>query len=170
MHTNFNGIVLTNSYDSMNRLLGQWFGSTNLAAYTYTSNGRRLTMTDASGTSTYMYDVRDRLKTNVTPEGTLFYLYDANGNLTNISSATSGGVSTVYQYDALNRLTNVIDNGLAGTKNTAYTFDRVGNLAALKYPNWVTNLYRYYSLNRLTNLAWGLSGSSLAGFKGVRGA
>jgi hypothetical protein len=41
------------------------------------------------------------------------YLYDANGNVTNLWSSASGGVSNVYQYDALNRLTNVLANGSA---------------------------------------------------------
>jgi uncharacterized protein RhaS with RHS repeats len=87
-----------------------------------------------------------------------------NGNQASLSSATSGGVNLTYAYDALNRLTNVADNGLTGTKNTAYTFDGVGNLQTQKYPNGVTNLYQYDSLNRLTNLTWKLTTTTLASF------
>jgi hypothetical protein len=55
--------------------------------------------------------------------GVCTYAYDANGNQTNIVSATANGVSIGYSYDALNRLTNVVDNRLGlATKNTAYTF------------------------------------------------
>jgi YD repeat-containing protein len=43
------------------------------------------------------------------PSAFLNYRYGANGNLTKLSSATTNGVSTGYQYDALNRLTNVVD-------------------------------------------------------------
>jgi len=58
--------------------------------------------------------------TNPTPVGTLYYGYDPNGYQTNLSSATSNGVLITYQYDALNRLTNVIDSRLSGAQNTAY--------------------------------------------------
>ena len=50
--------------------------------FTYTSTGKRATMTDASGPTSYTYDNQDRLKTKVTPQGTLTYGYDAAGNLT----------------------------------------------------------------------------------------
>ena len=96
--------------------------------------------------------------------GTLYYTYDANGNLTSLLSGTTGGVTNTYQYDGLSRLTNVIDNRLTGTKNTAYTFDLAGNLKTLAYPNAVTNLYQYDSLNRLTNLTWKLATTTLGTF------
>src|ERR1700678_2902290 len=105
-------------------------------------------MSDASGNYTYVYDLRDRLTTNATPVGILYYGYDPNGNVTNITSSTSGGTSVSYQYDALNRLINVVDLRLTGTQNTAYRFDAVGNLQSYAYPNGVTNLYQYDSLNR----------------------
>ena len=75
-------------------------------------------------------------------------------------------MDVVRQSDPLNRITNVIDNGLSATKNTvAYNFDAVeGNLQTLKYPNGVTNLYQYDALNRLINLTWKLSTSTLGSF------
>ena len=85
-------------------------------------------------------------------------------NLTNIQSATVGGVSIGYQYDALNRLTNVLDYGLSGPKNTAYTYNAVGDLQTLHYPNGVTNFYQYDRLNRLTNLVWKLNTTTLGSF------
>jgi len=163
-HTDFNGLVVTNGYDNMNRLTNRGTTTTVLEVYSYNLNGQMAARTDTSGSYTWIYDSRSRLKTNSTPVGTLYYLYDANGNLTNLSSATTNGVSTGYQYDALNRLTNVVDNGLTGTKNTACTFDGVGNLQTLKYPNGVTNLYQYDALNRLTNLTWKLTTTSLGTF------
>ena len=74
-----------------------------------------------------------------------------------------------YQYDALNRMTNVIDNGLTGTKNTAYTYDGVGNLQTVAYPNSLTNLYQYDTLNRLTSLVWKTNGTTMASFTYVLG-
>lgn len=161
--TNFNGVVITNQYDVMNRLTNRASSGGLLAAFTYTTNGLRQTMTDPSGLTTYVYDNRDRLRTNATPQGTLSYGYDANGNVTNIATST-GGTLVTYQYDALNRLTNVVDGRLVGTENTAYGFDAVGNLQKIQYPNGATNFYQYDSLNRLTNLVWGTNGTTIASF------
>jgi RHS repeat-associated protein len=163
-HTDFNGLTVTNAFDSMNRFLGKWIGSTQLEAYHYDSAGQLTNRTDTSGSYTWVFDKLGRVTTNSTPVGTLYYGYDANGNQTNLSSATSNGVLIAYQYDALNRLTNVLDSRLPGSQITAYAFDGVGNLASLRYPNGVTNQYRYDSLNRLTNLVWKLNSTTLASF------
>ncbi len=151
-HTDFNGLVITNNYDAMNRLLARWHEATQLETNIYNSLGELTSRTDTSGNYSWVYDARGRVTTNTTPVGTLYYGYDANGNQTRLGSATSGGVTNQYQYDALNRLTNVVDNGLSGANNTAYTYDPVGNLQTLNYPNNVSNLWQYDSLNRLTNL------------------
>jgi RHS repeat-associated protein len=165
-HTNFNGLVITNAYDPMNRLTNT--GSTNgySVTFAYSQTGQRTNMVDASGTSAYAYDLRDRLKAkavawNAGPAITLNYAYDFNGNLTNLWSTTSGGVTNAYQYDALNRLTNVLASGSAVA---GYAFDGVGNLQAMNYANGVTNLYQYDQLNRLTNLTWKLTTTTLGTF------
>jgi len=163
-YTNFNGAVITNVYDLVNRLTARIYPNGTSNTFTYTLTGQRQTMNDASGNYAYVYDSRDRLCTNSTPQGTLFYAYDANGNVTSITSSTPGGTLVTYQYDALNRLTNVLDARLTGTTNTAYGFDGVGNLQRMQYPNSVTNLYQYDSLNRLTNLVWKTNGTTIAGF------
>src|SRR5277367_364061 len=120
---------LSDQYDLMNRLTNRASAGGLLAAYSYTADGQRQTMIDPSGTSSYIYDVRDRVCTNMTPRGTLYYQYDPNGNLTNMSSSTSGGTEVSYQFDALNRLTNVLDSALGtAVTNTAYTYDAFGTL------------------------------------------
>jgi RHS repeat-associated protein len=164
-HTNFiNASVITNEYDVMNRLVRRWSGSTLLESYAYTATGPRATRTDQSGSYAWVYDTRDRVRTNITPVGKLYYTYDGQGNLTGLLSSTPYGTSVAYEYDALNRLTNVVDNHLTGTKNTAYTFDAVGNLKGLKYPNAVTNAWEYDTRNRLTNEVWKLNTASLGSF------
>jgi RHS repeat-associated protein len=109
-------------------------------------------MSDNTGTTTYSYDLRDRLVTEATPIGTLNYGYDYNGNLVSIQSSTPNGTSVMYQYDALNRVNNVVDGRLSGSQSTRYSYDSVGNLLTNILPNGVTNLYQYDSLNRLKNL------------------
>jgi RHS repeat-associated protein len=167
-HTNFNGFALTNRYDAMNRLLSRHVATNGavLESYGYSGSGQRLTMSDSSGTYAYAYDQRDRLKTNTTPQGALRYTYDSNGNMLTIRSLTPNGTDLTYQYDALNRLTNVSDARLSGmaANNTTYGFDAVGNLQRYSYPNGLTNLYQFDSLNRLTNLIWKHSGNARADF------
>ncbi len=159
-YTNFNGVILTNQYDALNRLTNKTSGSY-FVRFTYSSTGQRATMADASGNYSYLYDCRDRLTTNSGPVGTLVYAFDEFGRLTTSASMTANGVSLTYQYDALNRLTIVADS-VAGT--SGYGFDAVGNLQSLRYPNAVTNTYSYSSLNRLTNLTAKSASGTLASF------
>lgn len=163
-HSNFNGVVITNAYDNLNRLHARVYPDGTSNTFSYTLTGQRQTMSDASGIYLYIYDVRDRLCTNITPAGSLYYSYDANGNVTNISSSTPGGTLLGYQYDPLNRLTNVIDGRLIGRQNTTYMFNSLGSAYATQFPNGITNLYQYDSLDRLTNLVWMRSSSPLATF------
>ncbi len=165
-HTNFNGLVITNGYDAMNRLLRKaTLAGLGLLTNVYSASGTLTQRVDEAGLHTWVYDLRDRVRTNTTPAGALYYAYDSAGNLTNLQSSTASGVSAGYQYDALNRLTNVVDNRLGLTsKNTGYGFDAVGNLAWLRYPNGVTNQWQYDRRNRLTNEVWKLNTATLGSF------
>src|SRR5260221_3391645 len=91
----------------------------------------------------------------------LNYQYDANGNVTRLYSILyPNGVPFTdlhFQWDALNRLTNVVNaiifpNGNAAV-GTSYTYDGVGNLEGFAYPNGVTTAYNYNTLNQLTDMA-----------------
>jgi RHS repeat-associated protein len=139
--------------------------------FTYTTNGQRASMTDASGTTTYTYDSRDRLKTKATPHGTLTYAYDAIGNLVSLRSSNENGVSVDYTYDALNRLATAADNRLpAGANTTTYGYDPNGNLTLIQYPNGVATSYTYNTLNRLTNMSATKGGTSVASYIYTLGA
>ena len=91
----------------------------------------------------------------------LNYTYDVNGNVTNIMSPVGNGVNVEYDYDVLNRLTNVM-------YYASYNYDRVGNLQSVQYYGQyagpVTNLYQYDSLNRLTNVVWKNNSTTLGRF------
>jgi RHS repeat-associated protein len=174
------GNIVTNGYDSMNRLINRGqVGMGHLSGYAYTATGQRLTATNyAGGTSdqfdlNYVYDSRDRLVRKTTRwiggEGigggslavSLSYGYDANGNLTNMASSMANGVNLTYSYDPLNRITNVLSHEQLAA---SYTFDAVGNLQGMKYGNGLTNVYQYDSLNRLTNLVWKFNSAAVASF------
>jgi RHS repeat-associated protein len=163
-HTNFDGLITTNAFDSMKRLQSRWSGATQLESYAYDSEGQLTNRIDSSGSYAWIYDRIGRIITNSSPAGTLIYGYDANGNQTNLFSVTPNGVSIAYQYDALNRITNVIDNRLSGLGTVTYAFDSVGNQISLSYPNGAKATYQYDSLSHLTNLQWQLNANTLATF------
>src|SRR5207249_129116 len=134
-------------YDSLNRLTNRISTNGYQITFSYSPTGQRTNMTDPSGSTSYLYDTRDRLTNKVVswsggPMVPLNYAYDAAGNLTNLASSTAVGTLVSYQYDTLNRLTNVIDARLTGNQATSYTFDPAGNLQSYAYPNGVTNLHR----------------------------
>jgi len=164
--TDFNGRTTTYSYDIMNRLVQKIpdpsFGAPAIS-FIYNSLGQRISMNDASGTTTYTYDNRNRLLTKSTPEGTLTYTYDVVGNVRSIRSSHSNGVSVDYSYDVMNRLATVADNLLPDNKVTSYSYDQVGNVQSYIYPNGVQSAYTYNNLNRLTNLTVARS-STLASY------
>jgi RHS repeat-associated protein len=168
-YTSFSGAIITNQFDVLNRLTNRTSVNGYRASFVYSATGKRTSMTDASGTTSYAYDNRDRLvaKTNYLTGGptlALNYGFDANGNLTNLWSANSigaSGVTNFYQFDALNRLTNVVANGSSAA---GYGFDGDGNLQAIRYGNGVTNQFQYDVLDRLTNTIWKLNGSTPASF------
>jgi len=145
--TDFNGDTTTYEYDQFNRLIKKRYPDGSEVLFTYTANGRRKTVTDASGVTSSSYDLRDRLIEVLNPDGTaITYTYDAQDNRTSVT-VPSG--TTTYTYDALNRLETVTD---PDGKVTTYTYDRVGNRASVMYPNGTVTEYTYDTLNRLTYL------------------
>ena len=159
-------MVITHEYDRLGRLTRRRQGATVLEECQYSALGQLTNRVDAAGAHAWRYDALGRLRTNTTPAGALYYGYDDAGRLTALGTGTAGGVTNQYQYDALGRLTNVVDLRLAtAAKNTGYGYDGAGNLQWVKYnPNGVTNLYRYDAQNRLTNLVWKLGSADRAGF------
>ncbi len=158
--TDFNGRTTTYQYDAINRLTRKTPAAVFAApavVFTYSATGQRLTMSDASGSTTYTYDTRDRLLSKATPQGTLAYTYGAAGNLRTVASSNANGASATYSYDLLNRLGTVTDQRLvaqgATSATTTYAYDAVGNLAGYTYPNGVETSYTYNSLNWLTSMA-----------------
>jgi RHS repeat-associated protein len=158
----FNGHATTYSYDNMNRLTamtadaffaqgacaGGACGTTQVS-YTYTPTGRRASMTDASGTTSYTYDRVDRPLVKSTPFGDVRSFWDRAGNQLSLNSpSVSFGASMSYIYDADNRLASVTD----AVGSTNYSYDAVGNLSGVTYPNGVSTSYAYNTLNRLTNM------------------
>jgi RHS repeat-associated protein len=75
------------------------------------------------------------------------YSYDNNGNVT--ATLDPLGRTTTHQYDALNRLTQVIDPYNGTTKPTTYQYDTANNLTSVTDPEGKATVYTYNGHNNL---------------------
>jgi len=161
---NFNAKTTTHAYDSMNRLLSMTpdaslSGQTPIT-FTYSGTGKRLTMADASGTTTWTYDFRDRVKTKATLQGTLTYGYHPNSLVASVVSSNANGVNVSYAYDSLNRLQTVTDQVGA----TSFTWDDAGNPATMAYPNGVVHTFGTDVMDRMNAVTLTKTPNTLASY------
>ena len=169
--TNANYVVVTNTFDLLNRVTNRaWTGggtenfgyATNgLIAYTnqdgqWTHFGRdgalRMTaLTNALQTNLFGYDALDEL-TSLTDglNHTTTWGYNQYGWLTSKTNALGTNIMT-YSYDADGHVTN---RAMIGT-TTGYTYDAVGNLKTIIYPQ-LTISNQYDAINELTNMTDGV--------------
>jgi len=167
--TDANGITMTNQYDAVNELLNRTWPDGNGEGFIYSTNGL-IAYTNRDGQVThYARDRAGRLLavTNANHE-VIQFAYDS---LDNVTSLVDGNTNqTRWQYNQYGWLTNKLDglgrtnfiyaynaNGLVTNRwtpekgNAGYTYDNVGNLKSIAYPQ-LTIVYSYDALNRLTNM------------------
>ena len=90
--------------------------------YAYDSNGNKTEMTTPWGTTQYSFDHSNRMKTVTAPDDELTeHFYNQVGNRDSISHAN--GTSVGYDYDNLNRLTNVTNYAPDASIISSYTYD-----------------------------------------------
>ncbi len=183
-----NATTLTFGYDDARRLTRITDGLGNHIDYSLDTEGNRLSETtyDANGTPSntaddiikkqlsQTFDIYNRLDTssqaneardlNFAPDGTLDletdgnnvvadYSYDALQRLTQViqdqsgTDPTTANASTQYDYDVADRLTAVTDP-ING--NTTYLYDDLGNLVSQTSPDTGTTTYLYDAAGNLT--------------------
>ena len=175
--TDANGVTVTNTFDNLNRLLTRGYPDGGVESFAYTLNVTGPTSyTNQLGTNVvnYVYDPLGRKITEVYPGiATNSFAYDGVGNLRTLTDGKNQ--VTTWHYDEYGRATNKVDatgteilryaydpdNRLtnrwsAAKTNTTYSFDRVGNLLTIVYPQSGTISYSYDLLNRLTNMVDGV--------------
>lgn len=117
--------------------------------YLYDVLGNLRQVQQGQQTRTFTYNSLSRLTSSQNPEsGTLSYQYDANGNLAQRIDAR--GVTAIYAYDALNRVTSrSYTNDPQQTPAVSYKYDTPGIMNAK---------------GRLTSISSSVSTTSYAGF------
>jgi RHS repeat-associated protein len=181
--TDRNGRKTTFDYDDLGRLVSErWVGAggttENVIDYDYDPVSNLVAVVDRYSALAFTYDARDRVKTvdnSGTPGAplvTLTYGYDAAGNILSAADTIGGaaGGTTQYQYDALNRQTQIMQSGSGVSDkrvDLAYnplgqfaSIDRFSNLAGTQLV--VGSTYEYDALNRLTSLTHDNSTSTVA--------
>lgn len=107
----------------------------NSYSYTYDDSGNKTSQTDAeSQTINYTYDELDRPLTENTSEVT--YTYDtATNGIGRLASVTSSGGTKSYAYDLRGYTTGERKVINSVTYDTAFTYDLLGNILSITYPD-----------------------------------
>ena len=135
------------TYDDMGRLVEETTSSGGAVSYTYNELNVKKQLTNGRGQNRkYFYDVLGRITSCVSEEDSVGYTYDANGNVLTVTG--SNGVIT-RAYDALNRVISYTDT-YGYTIN--YTYDPVGNLTQIVYPDNTAVNYAYDANNNLISV------------------
>ena len=134
------------TYNAQNLLTRADYADGTFASYIYDARGNLLTATDPTGTTTYTYNARLQLTQVVYPGGkSLSFTYDAAGRRTSWTDET--GYKVQYQYDAIGRLTKVLDG--SGALLSAYTYDNSGRVTRLDHGNGTYTVNTYTATGKL---------------------
>ena len=152
------GAASSYTYDSYGNLTSQTDPLGRQTSYTYDTLGRLLTTTPPippgataqSVTTTNSYDALGHLQTVAAPLGrNSSYTYDASGN--KLTETDPEHRTTGYQYNALNRLTQVTYPTSAATQETT-TYDFRGNAIDFTDPAGHVTHHVYDLAGRLTSV------------------
>jgi len=113
-----------------------------------------LVSVDGSGilTNAYTFDAAERVSAITGESGTFAFDYSPyNGLVASVSNTTSG-IHADYQFDDLDRLTNIVwRNGAGGVlRSFAYGYDNAGMITNVARETGSRTAYLYDSLDRLT--------------------
>lgn len=146
--TDAKGQATSYQYDDLNRLTTTTYPDSTQETTTYDSVGNLHSVTDPNGNTVYYaYDALNRLTTVTYPNSTtVAYTYDLDGN---VKSAINPSAADYYSYDARDRLTNQTEVVGGTAYQTLYTYDGVGNVLSVKYPDGYLLNMTYDALNRL---------------------
>jgi RHS repeat-associated protein len=149
--TDPSGRVTTYGYDAAGEVTSVSYsdGVTPSVTFGYDADGRKLAMTDGTGTTSWTYDAFGDMTSQVQGSGAaVLYGYDSAGNQTSITYP--GQTTAVLQdFDKANRLSSVTDP--AGNK-TSFGYDADSNLLTATYPDGVTVTNGYDNAGNLASI------------------
>ncbi|AZS13822.1 carbohydrate-binding protein [Paenibacillus lutimineralis] len=142
------GKKISQTYDANNRLMEIAYSAEKQAKFAYNQRGELVRMEDWNGVTDIQRDVLGQITRVTDPkQRTVNYTWTPVGNKASLT--TPDGKQTTYDYDALNRLSNVKDH----TGTTAYTYNAAGQLIEKTVANGSTTQYSYNSRGLLEKLS-----------------
>lgn len=159
--------VAVNDYDADGLLIEQDQGSAGLREWTYDAVTGRLTGYDetrglTTTSTTLTHDAAGRILTETTGGISTVYDYDDAGQLTDVDRST--GVDETYAYDELGRRSTAV----VGATTTTYQWDAASQLTR-RVVNGANHNYQYDTSGRRTREAWNGGANVLQWFWGARG-
>ncbi|HML50363.1 MAG TPA: PKD domain-containing protein [Propionicimonas sp.] len=152
--TNARGQKTTYTYDDAGQLVGEDRPEGQVTR-TWDADGRALSVSDWTGTTSYEYSNALGLLSKVTrPTGSVTYGYDSAGRRTSMQA--SGQSAIQYSYDPTS---GDLAEVTAGSTSYQYGYDDAGRLAQVSRGNQVTTAYSYDDSDRLTGVSHALSGA-----------
>ncbi|WP_421072462.1 RHS repeat-associated core domain-containing protein [Pelotomaculum propionicicum] len=131
-------------YDLAGRLTSETSSAGNIVLMAYNNRNLPEQITNSRGQIiSYTYDDASLIKTSTDPTGTVAYNYDENGNVLTVTDS-SGTITR--EFDSLNRVKKYTD---ARGNIIQYSYDAVGNLKTLTYPDGRQVAYEYSTENLL---------------------
>ena len=144
----------TSSYDDLNRRVLTIFPDGFNETRSYDAVGNLVNRKDPNGkTITYGYDALNRPANITYPDNSkVTYMYDKNGNTLSLAYL---GNSATFSYDSRNRETSETWT-IGGSQYTlSYTYDQVGNIATIRYPDGTNVSFSTDAMNRATTVKSG---------------
>ena len=171
--TQFNSVTFTTTYDTMGRPSGLTDSNGNTwvngASTVYDYAGRLQTLNFLGVTETRSYNAVGQIasigwnNSNYgQPSGTLTYTYSAtqnNGQITQATDGLAGGETTVYQYDALKRLTSASNSAW----NETFSYDGFGNLTGKTLNGTLQSIPVNAATNQLSGPTYDYNGNMTVG-------
>jgi YD repeat-containing protein len=143
------GQTTTYSFNDQNRLILTKYPDAFNETRNYDQAGNLVSKRDSNGSNvTYRYDALNRIVAIGYPDGTgATYAYDKDGDLIATSNTNS---SATFSYDARNRLIGESWIIAGGTYTLGFSYDSVGNLVKLTYPDGTAITYSIDQMNRVS--------------------
>ena len=160
--TNASGNSITWSYDNMDRMATRTDSLLRQQSYSYDPAGNLASSTDRKGqVTTYKYDRLNRLifvgfgtqgsGVNATYANTVSYQYDAGNRLTQVVDSLTGTIT--HGYDTLGRLISEI----TPQGSITYGYDAAGRRTSMSVAGQPLMSYGYDTADRLTQISQGAS-------------
>ncbi len=155
------GMPTSYSYNGLGQVTQRVSRDTGTTTYTYDSAGRLASEQRANGVVTsYSWDTLGRMTSRSVGGVSESFTYDeglyGKGRLTRLNDATG---QTTYTYAADGQLAQQVNTIYGASYTTAWSYNSVGQLTGMTYPNGLALVYSYDVYGRLAGLYSNLGGT-----------